>query len=176
MSTEEKSNEYIKNIEHLAKKNNVPTDTMLKYWQEKYAAFEEITDKYNFCNETKFYPNDSLLPFTALTINGSIVIASSAQESGLRNIQYIPIAIRCDESNIVPKKAKGKLAGDVEYLKKIDFENLFSTSPVIKIKTADKPNNELPDEETKQFTKEITDVFTKINTNMANDTAGKAQE
>lgn len=168
MSAEEKSNEYIKNIEHLAKKNNVPADIMMKYWQEKYAAFEEITDKYNFCNETKFYPNDSPLPFTALTINGSIIIASSAQSNGLRNIQYIPIEIRCDESNIVPKKAKGKLADSVEYLKKIDFENLFSTSPIIKIKTADEPNEELPDEKTAQFTKEITDVFTKINSEMAN--------
>lgn len=174
MSTEEKSNEYIKNIEHLAKKNNVPTDTMMKYWQDKYAAFEEITDKYNFCNDTNFYPNDSQLPFTALTINGSIIIVSSAQSNGLRNIQYIPIEIRCDESNIVPKKTKGKLTDNVEYMKKIDFENLFSTSPVIKIKTADEPNNELPDDKTEQFTKEITDAFTKINTDMANAVTGKA--
>lgn len=168
MIPEEKSNEYIKNIEHLAKKNNVPSDIMIKYWQDKYIAFSEITDKYNFRNETKMYSNDSALPFIALTINGSIVIASSPQSDGQREIQYLPIEIRCDESNVVPKKAKGKLTGHVEYLKKLDFENLFSTSPVIKIKTSDELNKTLPDEETAQLTKEITDVFTKINSDMVN--------
>ncbi|MCH5150974.1 MAG: hypothetical protein J1G30_09940 [Spirochaetales bacterium] len=163
MSPEKK---YIRNIERLAKKNNVLPDVMIKYWQDKCAVFDEITDTYNFCNETKMYSNDSVQPFIALTINGSIIIASSAQSDRQREIQYLPIEIRCDESSIVPKKANGKLSGHVEYLKKIDFENLFSTSPVIKIKTADEPDKKLSAEKTAQFTKEITDVFTKINNDM----------
>ena len=168
MSSEEKSNEYIKNIELLAKKNNVTTDVMLKFWKDKYTTFGEITDKYDFYNEVKFYSKDSTLPFIALTVNGSIIIASTPQNNGNREIQYLPIEIRCDDSCCIPKKTKGKLSEHLEYLKKADFENLFSTSPIIRIKTADELNKEIFEEKTAQFTKEITDAFTKINSNLAN--------
>lgn len=168
MSLEEISTVYKKNIEHLAKKNNVPFDVMLKYWQDKYIAFDEITDKYDFCYEEKFYSKDSVRPFIALTVNGSILIVSATQHDGMRKIQYLPIEIRSDDSIAVPKEAKGKLSEHVEYLKKADFENLFSTSPIIRIKTADELDEAIFEAKTMQFTREITSVFTKINSDIAN--------
>ena len=167
MSAENISNEYIKSIERLAKKNNIPLDAMIKYWKNKYETFNDITDKYDFHYDEKFYPKDSSRPFIALTVNGSIIIAS-APNNGLREIQYLPIEIRNDGSNSVPQKTKGKLADHLEYLEKADFENLFSTSPVIRIKTADELNREIFEEKTAQFTKEITDAFTKINEDITN--------
>ena len=109
MSSDEKSNEYIKNIELLAKKNNIPTDVMLKSWKNKYTTFGEITDKYDFYNEVKFYSKDSALPFIALTVNGSIIIASTPQNNGNREIQYLPIEIRSDDSCCIPKKTKDEV-------------------------------------------------------------------
>ena len=77
MSAENISNEYIKSIERLAKKNNIPLDAMIKYWKNKYETFNDITDKYDFHYDEKFYPKDSSRPFIALTVNGSIIIASA---------------------------------------------------------------------------------------------------
>lgn len=168
MSAENTSNEYIKNIERLAKKNNIPINIMTKYWKDKYEIFGDITNKYDFCYDQKFYSKDSEKPFIALTVNGSIIIASAPQTNDLREIQYLPIEIRNDDSNTVPQKTKGKLSDNLEFFKKADFENLFSTSPIIRIKTADELNKDIFDEKTAQFTKEITNVFTKIHSDINN--------
>jgi len=151
-------NDYVKNIRKLAEKNGVEYEAMLENWKNKYEEFDKITDKYGIAEEVDFFDKNDNKTVIALTINGSIVIASEPDEEGMRKVKYQSIKIRTDESKNVPENFEDRLKNNVEINKKMLFEKTIETSMIIRIKVA----NNIPITDFEEKAEEITYEFTKV--------------
>lgn len=159
MDLEQAVEEYSKNIKKLAEKNGVEYEIMLDNWQQKYEEFDTITDKYGFEEELDSFDGESANPFIALTINGSLVIASEPDEGGIRKVRYQSIKIRTDESSNVPKIFHAKIGGGVELKNSVMFEDTMETSFIIRIKTSDSIEESAFEEQAEAMTQEFTKKF-----------------
>ena len=156
------SQDYEKSIKKLAEKNGVEYEIMLENWEKKYSEFDNITDNYGISEEVEKFEMNENKTLIALTINGSIVIASVPNDKGVRNVRYQSIKIRTDDSKNVPEIFDDKLKNDVELNNKILFERTMETSVIIRIKTADNISLEDFEEKAEELTYEITKVFESI--------------
>lgn len=150
--------EYIKSIKKLAEKNEVNYETMLENWKMKYEEFDKITNNYGISEEVDFFEKDEKKTLIALTINGSIIIASEPDEIGNRKVKYQAIKIRNDESKNVPEEFEDRLKNKVEINKKLIFEKTIETSIIIRIKVSDN----IPIGNFEDKAEEITYEFTKV--------------
>lgn len=164
--------DYVKNIRKLAEKNEVDYEAMLENWKMKYEEFDKITDSYGIAEEVDFFDKNDKKTLIALTMNGSIVIASEPDETGMRKVKYQSIKIRTDESKNVPEEFEDRLKNNVEINKKILFEKTIETSMIIRIKIADN----IPLNNFEEKAEEITYEFTKIFENIDSKTITKKIE
>ncbi|HOJ63429.1 MAG TPA: hypothetical protein PLE45_03305 [Spirochaetota bacterium] len=154
--------DYVKNIRKLAEKNGVNYEAMLENWKMKYEEFDKITDNYGIAEEIDFFDKNEKKTIIALTINGSIIIASEPDEDGVRKVKYQSIKIRTDESKNVPEEFEDKLKNNVEINKKIIFEKTIETSIIIRMKVADNISLNNFEEKADEITYEFTKVFEDI--------------
>ncbi|MCG8571178.1 MAG: hypothetical protein MJB14_13675 [Spirochaetes bacterium] len=159
MELENAVTQYQSNIEKLATKNNVDYEVMLDNWKQKFEEFDNITNRFGFVNEVEELDSSEEHPFIALTINGSIVLASEPGEDGVRKVRYQSIKIRTDGSQNVPEVFEAAMGENAKLNKSIIFVKTMETSFIITIKTADNFNwddfEETADVMTQEFTKKF---------------------
>ncbi len=154
--------DYKVNIRKLALKNGVEYDVMLDNWKQKFEEFHNITNQYGFEDDLEEFAKDNPSPFLALTINGSIVIASKPAENDERKVRYQSIKIRTDDSSNVPEIFHAVMNDDVVLKKAITFVKTIETSFIICIKTSDSFNWDEFEEKAANLTQEFTKKFEMI--------------
>lgn len=159
MNLEQAVKDYENNIKKLATKNNVDFEVMLENWEKKFEEFDNITNRYGFEEDLDQFAKDEAKPFIALTINGSIVIASELDDNGLRKVRYQSIKIRTDDSKNVPKIFNASVKDDIELKKAIVFEKTIETSFIIRIKSSENFNWDDFEETADVITQEFTRKF-----------------
>jgi hypothetical protein len=152
-------NQYQSNIQKLADKNNVSYDLMVENWSQKYEEFDSITDNYGIMDDIEEFDKDTAMPFVAVTINGSIIVASEPDEDGKRKVRYQSIKIRTDESSNVPEIFEAPLAENIAVNKTAIFEKTIETSFLIRIKTSENFSWEDFENKADALTQEFTRKF-----------------
>lgn len=166
MDAMQNAEKYEKNIKKLAEKNDIDFELMKDNWIAKYEEFDNITNESSFDIDLEQFAPDEIKPFIALTINGSIIIASIPDEDGMRKVRYHSIKIRTDDSINVPEIFNAKIKGDIAISKTIVFEDVMETSFLINIKSSDDIDADSFEDEAEMITQEFTKRFEKIDEDM----------
>ncbi|MCG8570851.1 MAG: hypothetical protein MJB14_11995 [Spirochaetes bacterium] len=156
---------YEKNIMKLAEKNGIEFELMLDNWKQKYEIFDSITDDAGLMEEFEEFDKDNDMPLVALTVNGSIIIASKPDEMGSRKVRYLSIKLRNDESKNVPEVFNGKLTKNVHVGDAATFD-VMASSGVIAMKGADDFEFEEFEEKAEEITDQVTKVFEQLDDEM----------
>lgn len=165
MNIDTLAQKYETSIKKLSEKNNVEYELMLNNWRQKLETFDSITDEAGMMEDFQNFEKDSELPLVAITVNGSIIVASNPDDDNNRKVRYLSIKIRNDESKNVPDIFTGKLTKDIKIGGQAAFD-LMSSSGVIAMKGAEDFDWEKFEDKAEYITEEVTKVFEQLDDEM----------